>query len=551
MKKIYYVSIVLIVLIVSFLGITYSYNNELDGEISFKFVGPSVLYIDVDNEYEEYGINVYVDNTLVSDGVTIDSSMVDTSKLGEYKVKYQYRDEYIYRYVIVIDKEKPEIKLSGGNEVFILQGGKYEEAGYTVVDNYDTNLDDKVNVSGRVDVNKEGEYTLTYTVSDNSGNKSETNRNVIVKKPVSEVSTGYSSRVNAYSYNVYLYSNTIIKNNFTDNGIYYEGYVGTPSNGYKIKLKNRDNKLEYTYNMASTRSNYYSGNLNLTTVSNGTYDVYIVGKNEEKLVNKLDIFFIIVRSKIGNKLITFTYDNDNVTIEVEDFEYKYDFVIDPGHGGSDIGASNGLVLEKDVNLKVSKYEKCRYESMGYRVYMIRYDDTYGEMLGNSNLDPLDRRGLTTGYYGAVSRITYSNHHNGSLNTDEHGFEILVQNGSTKEQLATELEIMSKFQKFYGIGNDRIRMYSKDYDTDQIFDKANGQVYSNKNYYAVLRIPYELFNVKNVIYEPIFMTNANDFNWYYASNNWVKVSELKIKEYVTSLGGTYKSDNSKCLEKRSN
>ena len=546
MKKLYYVSIVLIVLIVSFLGITYSYNSEMNGEISFKFIGPSTLYIDVDTEYEEYGVDVYVGDVLVSDGITIDSTGVDTSKLGEYKVKYQYRDEYVYRSVIVIDKVSPKIILSGGNEVHILQGGKYEEAGYTVIDNYDTNLEERVKVSGSVDVNQEGEYILTYTVTDNSNNKGEVKRTVIVKKPVISVDTGYTNRVNAYSYNVYLYSNTIIKNHFTDNGIYYEGYVGTPSNSYKIKLKNKDNKLEYTYNMTTTKSNYYSGNLNLTTVSNGIYDVYVVGSKEERLVNKLDIFSKIVRAKVGNKLITFNYDNDCVTIEVEDFTYKYDFVIDPGHGGTDIGASNGLVLEKDLNLKVSKYEKCRYESMGYRVYMVRYDDSLGEMLGNNGIDPLDRRGLTIGYYGAVSRITYSNHHNGSLHTGEHGYELLVQNSATKEELATELAIIDKFKKFYGIGNDRIRVYSKDYDTDEILDKSNGQVYNNKNYYSVLRIPYEIYNVKNVIYEPIFMTNANDFNWYYASNNWIKVSELKIKEYVTSLGGTYKSDNSKCL-----
>ena len=545
MRKIYYISIALIVLIVSFLGITYSYNNELDGEITFKFIGPSTLYIDVDEKYEEYGINVYVDDNLV-DGVVIDNSMVNTSKLGEYKVKYQYRDEYVYRYVKVIDKTSPEIKLSGGNEIHILLGGKYEEAGYTVIDNYDTNLEDKVNISGQVDVNNEGEYTLTYSVSDNSGNKAEATRKVIVTKPVISLDTGYTNRVNAHSYNVYLYSNTIIKNNFTNNGIYYEGFVNGYADAYRIKLKNKNNKLEYTYNMTTTRSNYYSGNLNLATISNGVYDVYIIGNKEERLINKLDIFSRIVRAKVGNKLITFTYDNDYVTIEVEDFKYKYDFVIDPGHGGEEIGASNGLIAEKDLNLKISKYEKCRYESMGYNVYMIRYDDSQGEMLGNDSLDPLDRRGLTTGYYGAVSKVTYSNHHNGSLNTGEYGFEILVQNSITKEELSTELAIFNKFKKFYNIGDDRIRMYSKDYDTDEIFDKSNGQVYSNKNYYSVLRIPYELFNVKNVIYEPIFMTNANDFNWYYASNNWVKVSELKIKEYVTSIGGTYRSDNSKCL-----
>ena len=547
MRKIYYVSIILIVLIVSFIGITYSFEYSNSGELSFELIGPSNLYLDVDTDYVEYGIKVYNNGIDISDKVKIDDSMIDTSKLGEYNVKYQIGDEYIYRKVIVIDKVSPVIKLNGGNEVYILLGGKYEEAGYVVTDNYDTNLDSQVNISGTVDTNTEGNYQLIYSVSDNSGNKTEVKRTVIVKKPVISVDRDRGSRVSHTSYNVYLYTNTIVKNNFTKDGVYLEGYTSDNANSYKIKLKNRNNKkLEYTYNMNVDKNNYYSGNLKLSTLNNGLYDLYIVGNKEERLLNKLDIYSKIVRAKVGNKLVTFTYDDDYVSINIEDFQYKYDFVIDPGHGGSDIGASNGLILEKDLNLKVSKYEKCRYESMGYKVYMIRYDDTYGEMLGNSGLDQLDRRGLTTGYYGAVSRVVYSNHHNGSLDTGEYGFEILVQNSMTKEELATELSLANKFRKFYGINDSKIRVYSKDYFTDQIFDKENGQVYDNKNYYSVLRIPYELFNVKNVIYEPIYMTNAGDFNWYYSSGNWIKVSELKIKEYVTSLGGTYKSDNSMCM-----
>lgn len=31
---------------------------------------------------------------------------------------------------------------------------------------------------------------------------------------------------------------------------------------------------------------------------------------------------------------------------------------------------------------------------------------------------------------------------------------------------------------------------------------------------MIRIPNELFNVNTVIYEPIYMSNINDFNWYW-------------------------------------
>jgi len=546
MKKIYYMLVILIILIVSFLGITYSFEYDLEEGLSFELIGPSTLYINVGDEYQEYGIKVLSNGSDISDRVEIDSSMVDTTKLGEYKVKYQVNNEYVFRNVLIIDMIAPEIKLLGGEELYILLGGKYSEPGYTVQDNYDIDLTDKVKISGSVNTNKEGEYKLSYSVSDNSGNKTEITRKVIVKKPVISVYPDKGNRVGYSSYNATLYSNTLIKNNFTNDGVYLEGYVRQYADNYIIKLKNRNNRLIYTSNMNISRANYYNGNLNLKTVKNGVYDVYISGKSEERLISKLDIYNRIVRAKVGDKLVTFGYDDDLVTITIEDFKYQYDFVIDPGHGGSDTGTANGIMIEKDLNLKISKYEKCRYESMGYKVYMTRYDDSLGEMLGNSGLDPLDRRGLTIGYYGAVSKVVYSNHHNGSIYQGDSGFEILVQNDISKANLAPELALYDKYRKFYNISDDRIRMYSKDYYTNEIFNKANGEVYGNKNFYSILRIPRELFNVKNVIYEPIYMTSPNDFNWYYASDNWIKVSELKIKEYVNSIGGTYKSDNSKCL-----
>ena len=53
MKKIYYASIILIVLIVSFLGITYSLEYQESDNLVFELVGPSALYINAFDEYEE------------------------------------------------------------------------------------------------------------------------------------------------------------------------------------------------------------------------------------------------------------------------------------------------------------------------------------------------------------------------------------------------------------------------------------------------------------------------------------------------------------------
>lgn len=551
-KRIVYVTIFITVLLIGFLSVTYSYEYKDTETLKFKLIGPSILYIDVNSEYEEYGIKVINNGVDISSSVKIDSSSVDTDKLGEYSVRYELdvdgNKEYVYRVVKVIDKISPEIKLKGDDIVYIMLGGFYYDDGYIVTDNYDVNLEDKVEIIGTVDTSSVGEYELHYRVVDGSGNEDVVTRTVIVKEPEISLADISGNRVIYSLYDVTKYSNTVTKNVWNDTGIYYEGYMADKSDIYRIKLKNKDNALEYLYNMSWVKDNYYKGNLDLTLVPNGEYFVYIVGNNQEKLLNKLDGLTKLVRSRIGDKLISISYNNDEVSIIINDFKYEYDILIDPGHGGDDIGASNGLINEKDMNLKQSLYEKCRYESMGYKVYMTRYDDSYGMMLGSNNLDQLQRRALTIGYYGTVSRVTYSNHHNASVNSYDYGFEILVSNKLSLEELELELErsLYNKYKNYYNIKDNYVRLYSRDYNTGNVYNKLNGNIYSYMDYYAVIRIPSELFNVKTVIYEPIYISNSNDFNWYWTNKNWIKITEMKIEEYVNYLGGKYIADNSMCL-----
>ena len=48
--------------------------------------------------------------------------------------------------------------------------------------------------------------------------------------------------------------------------------------------------------------------------------------------------------------------------------------IDPGHGGRDPGTRYGNLLEKDLNLKISKTLKDQLEEDGAKVYLLRDDD---------------------------------------------------------------------------------------------------------------------------------------------------------------------------------
>lgn len=551
MKKMIYISIFIIMMLFGFLGITYSsiFNNT--ESFVFELIGPSSMYIDIGNVYEEYGVKVINNGNDISSQVKIDYSSININNIGEYKVKYEIEIdgniESIYRIINVVDKKKPEIKLRGEEIVHLILNGSYYEEGYEVVDNVDTDLENSVEIIGDVDSSKVGEYKLEYRVTDSSGNVGNAFRIVNVMEPKITLADISGNRIFNGSYNVTNYSNTIVKNRWVDDGIYIEGYVKSGINKYKIKLKNRENSLEYIYDMDDIKNNYYKGNIDLTKLSNGEYDVYIVSDRDERVLNKLSGLSRLLRTKIGSKLVTITYDNDDkMGVIVEEFKYEYDIVIDPGHGATDVGASNGIKYEKDINLEQSMYEKCRYESMGLKVYMTRYDDTYGTMMGPDSIDELQRRAFTVGYYGAVSRVTYSNHHNASINKNDYGFEILVSNSLLKEELIVERNLYSRFKEYYGIKDDTIRLYSRDYNSSKSFNKLNGEVYDYMDYYAMIRIPNELFDVKTVIYEPIYMSNSNDFSWYYTNKKWIDVTEIKIMEYVNYLGGTYNKDNSMCL-----
>ena len=547
-KKIIIISSIVLGLIIILGCIYYFFIRDVKHNVVFNLNGENNITIEVGTEYEDIGATLIVDTIDKTNEIKVDSSNLDTNVLGESLIKYYYvldKKEYsIIRTIIVVDTTNPEIKLNGNNSITILKGEEYEELGCIANDNYDGDITDKVEITSDVDNNKVGEYTITYNVSDTSSNTVSINRKVFVKEPKKVVVVSNTEEketkveVKPINNNV----NSVTKNKFTSNGFYIEGYKDG-ENTYKLILSG---SAEYTFDLTSIGNNKYTGNIDLSNVNNGNYKLYIDNGEKELLVNKMSFIDKIKRAKVGNKLVTFNYDNDNVSVVIEDFGYAYDVVIDPGHGGSDPGASNEYIDEKEMNLKVSMYEKCRYESMGYKVYMTRTTDTYGNGMGDSSLSRLHKRAYEIGYNGVVSKVVYSNHHNAINNNYYKGYEILVPASLSSGELSNELAIMNKFNSIYPNLDDHLRFYGRDYDTERKYDMAVGNTYTFKDNYAVNRIPINLFNVKAVIYEGCYLTNKDDYNWYWNNSGWIKVSEAKIETYVNYLGGTYNNDNSSCL-----
>lgn len=79
-------------------------------------------------------------------------------------------------------------------------------------------------------------------------------------------------------------------------------------------------------------------------------------------------------------------------------------VIDPGHGGTDSGATGNNLLEKDYNLLISKYMYDRFKELGIPVAITRDSDT--------TLSPTDRVNTILNKFGNSSDvILISNHVN--------------------------------------------------------------------------------------------------------------------------------------------
>lgn len=96
---------------------------------------------------------------------------------------------------LTIDKDKPEITLTGNADVAVQYGSEYTDAGATAVDKVDGKVEVKTTITDpagkvvdKVDTKVVGKYTITYTAVDSAGNKAEATRTVTVSEdPVPNV----------------------------------------------------------------------------------------------------------------------------------------------------------------------------------------------------------------------------------------------------------------------------------------------------------------------------------------------------------------------------
>ena len=103
------------------------------------------------------------------------SGNLDVYKLGTYVRHYYVEDamglsDMKSRSIIVVDNAAPDITLNGSNPMYLEITKQFNDPGATYSDNYWPNNKIVYTVTGLVDNTKVGKYTISYSVTDYSGN---------------------------------------------------------------------------------------------------------------------------------------------------------------------------------------------------------------------------------------------------------------------------------------------------------------------------------------------------------------------------------------------
>ena len=154
------------------------------------------IIFDIGKEYVDAGFTATDDcDGDITDKVKVEGS-VNGLEAGEYTLTYTVLDSsenecVVKRNVLVKDISAPSITLNGDKNVYIKKGEAYVEAGFTAIDNVDGDVSSNVKLSGGVNTEIIGNYSIIYEVSDNAGNVAKVSREIYVYEKQMEVDEIY------------------------------------------------------------------------------------------------------------------------------------------------------------------------------------------------------------------------------------------------------------------------------------------------------------------------------------------------------------------------
>lgn len=199
--------------------------------------------------------------------------------------------------------------------------------------------------------------------------------------------------------------------------------------------------------------------------------------------------------------------------------------IDPGHGGTDSGASYGGIEEKTINLKIAQYLKTYLEQyVGVQVYLTRSTDTYlelSERVQNATLNGSD--------------VFISIHNNASTNLSTRGSMVFYPNESYRPDLSYEgSELASNIlSRLTNLGLTDLGIRTRDSGTGNTYDDG-----SIADYYGVIRNA-KLSGMAGIIVEHAFVSNDSDRTNYLSTDAQLKkLAKADAEGIAACYGLTY-------------
>ncbi|WP_051201898.1 immunoglobulin-like domain-containing protein [Ferrimonas senticii] len=179
----------LVVSSISLAACTDSDSDSTAPEITLN--GSNTITINGNSDYLDAGASA-IDSQDGDLTITVTGS-VDTSTLGEYILTFTATDAAgnstsVTRTVIVVDGSAPEIVVASAS-LELPWGSDYDGGDVTVVDDFDDAP--TVQISGEVNGQRYGDYVVSYTASDASGNQVQFDRTVTILKPNHQIVADY------------------------------------------------------------------------------------------------------------------------------------------------------------------------------------------------------------------------------------------------------------------------------------------------------------------------------------------------------------------------
>ena len=181
-------------------------------------------------------------------------------------------------------------------------------------------------------------------------------------------------------------------------------------------------------------------------------------------------------------------------------------IIDPGHGGTDAGATGNNLLEKDYNLLISKYMYDRFKELGIPVAITRDSDT--------TLSPTDRVNTILNKFGNSSDVILISNHVNSGGGE--GAEVIYALRN-KDTLAKRI-----LENIGATGQETRKYYQRRLPSD-----------TSKDYYFIHR---NTGNLEPLIVEYGFIDSAKDVE--FLKENYKELAEAVISAVANYIGVPY-------------